>query len=109
MPTWKFLTFEAGYTFVKDRATNGLVGRVEIRPIQNISLDWLTRFEVDTGTFNENTISVRYGNCCWQVSLRFRSLVQGPGQPNQTDFTVNFELISPRQVRPNAPERESLF
>jgi len=109
LPTWKFLTFEAGYTFVKDRATNGLVGRVEVRPIRNISLDWLTRYEVDTGTFNENTISVRYGNCCWQVSLRFRRLIQGPGQPDQTGFTVNFELISPGQVRPDTPERESLF
>jgi LPS-assembly protein len=109
LPSWKFLTLEAGYTIVKDRTTNGLVGRVEFRPIRNVSLDWLTRYEVDTGTFNENTISVRYGNCCWQVSLRFRSLVQGPGQPHQTGFTVNFELISPGQLRPGAPERESLF
>jgi len=109
LPSWKFLTVETGYTFVKDRATNGLVGRIEVRPTQNISVDWLTRYEVDTGTFNENTVTVRYTSCCWQVNLRFRSLVQGPGLPNQTGFTVNFELISPGQVHPDAPERESLF
>ena len=64
---------------------------------------------MDTGTFNENTVTLRYTSCCWQVNLRFRSLVQGPGLSNQTGFTVNFELISPGQVHPDAPERESLF
>jgi LPS-assembly protein len=109
LPAWRFLNAEVGYTFVKDRATNGVVARVGIRATPNINLDWLTRFEATTGKFNENNITLRYTSCCWQVSLRFRSLVQGPGQPNQTGFTVNFELVSPGGVHPEAAERESLF
>jgi LPS-assembly protein len=111
LPSWRFLTFEAGYTFVKDREANGLVGRVEVRPLQGLSLDWLTRYEVTTGQFNENTITLRYGTCCWQISLRFRQLIQGPGQPYQNGFTINFDLISPSEAvaRSGARDRDSLF
>jgi LPS-assembly protein len=111
LPSWRFLTLEAGYTFVKDREANGLVGRVEVRPLKGLSLDWLTRYEVTTAKFNENTITLRYGTCCWQISLRFRQLIQGPGQPYQNGFTINFDLISPSEAeaRSRAQERDSLF
>jgi len=111
LPSWRFLTLEAGYTFVKDREANGLVGRLEVRPLKGLSLDWLTRYEVTTAQFNENSITLRYGTCCWQISLRFRQLIQGPGQPYQNGFTINFDLISPSEAeaRSRAQERGSLF
>ena len=111
LPSWKFLSLEAGYTFVKDREADGLVGRVQVRPLQGLSLEWLTRYEVNSAKFNENTITLRYGTCCWQISLRFRQLTQGPGQPYQNGFTINFDLISPTEAQrhASAPEQESLF
>ena len=60
LPRIIFALKKAGYTFVKDREADGLVGRVQVRPLQGLSLEWLTRYEVNSATFNENTVTLRY-------------------------------------------------
>jgi hypothetical protein len=95
---WDSVTVEAGQSYVRDRQLDGIVARILWRVTQNVSLDLLTRYDLRSSTLLENTASLRFTTCCWEVGLKYTYRNRGPGQTDQNDVQVTFNLKVP-----NAP------
>ncbi|HSC69990.1 MAG TPA: LPS assembly protein LptD, partial [Candidatus Methylomirabilis sp.] len=88
------LTLEAGYTYVRGQQTNGLVGLLQLPVTQTILLEFLTRYDVYTGTLLEQDAGLRYTSCCWEASIKYVYRQQGPnGTPeNSVQFTIDLRV-----------------
>ena len=88
------LTLEAGYTYVRGQQTNGLVGILQIPVTKAIRLDFLTRYNAYTGTLLQQDVGLRYTTCCWEASLKYIYLGQGPTGTtgNSVQFTVDLKV-----------------
>jgi hypothetical protein len=95
---WDSVTVEAGQSYVRDRQLDGIVARILWRVTQNLSLDLLTRYDLRSSTLLENTASLRFATCCWEVGLKYTYRNRGPEQTDQNDVQVTFSLKVP-----NAP------
>ncbi len=82
------LTLEAGYTYVRGQQTNGLVAILQIPVTKTIRLDFLTRYNAYTSTLLEQDVGIRYTTCCWEASLKYIYISQGP--PGTTGNSVQF-------------------
>ena len=91
---WDDLTLEVGQSYLRDRQVDGIVSRILWKATSSIALDLLTRFDIRSSTFLENTLNVRVGTCCWEVGLRYTRRTQGPGQPDENSVQVTFDLKS---------------
>lgn len=89
------LTLEIGSTYVRDRLANGVVAKIEMHVTKTLLLDFLTRYDAQTGTFLENTAGLRYSSCCWELGLKYTNRTRGPGQPVENDVRVTFDLKIP--------------
>lgn len=89
------LTLDVGQTYVRSLSTDGLVGKLLWRVNQAVSLDWLTRYDIRSNTFWENTVHLRFSTCCWGVTLKFTNLAQAVGVPGQSSVQATFDLKSP--------------
>jgi lipopolysaccharide assembly outer membrane protein LptD (OstA) len=74
---------------------DGIVARLHWKATKNLSLDLLTRYDFQTSTLRGNTANIRFSTCCWEVRLTYNHVNQGPGQPNQNDVNVLFDLKVP--------------
>lgn len=86
------LTLTVGQSYLRDRQVDGIVATIVWKATKNVALDLLTRYDVHSGTFLENTVNARVGTCCWEVGLRFTRRTQGPGQPDENSVQVTFDL-----------------
>ena len=89
------LTVEAGQSFVRNRQVDGIVAKILWKATKNISLDLLTRYDIRTTTLLENTALVRFSTCCWEVGLKYTHRIQGPGQPDENNIQVLYDLKVP--------------
>ena len=89
------LTLDVGQTYVRGLSTDGLVGKVLWRVNQALSIDWLTRYDIRSNTFWENTVHLRFSTCCWGVTLKFTNLASAVGVPGQSSVQATFVLKSP--------------
>jgi LPS-assembly protein len=89
---WDDLTLTVGQTYVRDQQIDGMVGNILWKATKNIALDLLTRYDIRSTTFLENTVNVRFGTCCWDVGLRYTRRTQGPGQSDENSVQVTFDL-----------------
>jgi LPS-assembly protein len=89
------LTLEVGQSFVRDRQVDGVVGKILWNATRNIVLDLLTRYDIRSSTLLENTLSLRYKTCCWEVGLRYTHRTRGPGESDENSVNVTYELIVP--------------
>jgi LPS-assembly protein len=89
------ITLGAGQSYVRDRLVDGIVARLHWKVTKNLSLDLLTRYDFQTSTLRGNTANIRFSTCCWEVRLTYNHVNQGPGQPNQNDVNVLFDLKVP--------------
>ena len=88
------LTLEIGSTYARGQDANGVVGRIELHMTKMILLDFLTRFDVHTSTFMENSGSIRYSSCCWEVRVKYIYRNKGPNEKSENAVHVTFELKS---------------
>jgi lipopolysaccharide assembly outer membrane protein LptD (OstA) len=88
------LTLEAGYTYVRDRQANGVVGRIEIPVTRTIRLDFLTRYDVHSATLLEQSAGIRYTSCCWEAVLKYTYRELGPDRTpeNSVQFTIDLRV-----------------
>jgi lipopolysaccharide assembly outer membrane protein LptD (OstA) len=98
MQLWDGLTVEAGQSYVRERQVDGVVARILWKATQNVSLDLLTRYDIRSGTLLENTAAIRFTTCCWEVGLKYTHRTRGPGQSDENNVQVAFNLKIP-----NAP------
>ena len=89
------LTVEAGQSYVRNRQVDGIVARILWKATKNIALDLLTRYDIRSTTLLEETASVRLSTCCWEMGLRYTHRIQGPGQPNENNVQVTFDVKMP--------------
>jgi lipopolysaccharide assembly outer membrane protein LptD (OstA) len=89
------LTLDVGQSYIRNEAIDGIVGKLLWRITRALTLDWLTRYDIATNTFWENTAHLKFSTCCWDVTLKFTSLAQAVGTPAQNSVTVTFDLKSP--------------
>lgn len=89
------LTLEAGYTYVRDRQANGVVGRLEVPVTKTILLDFLTRFDAHTTTLLEQSAGLRYTSCCWEAALKYIYRARGPSEKAENSVQVTFDLKVP--------------
>lgn len=95
---WDRVTVEAGHSYVRDSQLDGILSRIIWRVTQNVLLDLLTRYDLRSGTLLENTANLRYSTCCWEVGLKYTHRSRGPGQSDENNFQIAFNL-----KMPNAP------
>jgi len=86
------LTLEIGSTYARDREANGVMGRIELHATKTILLDFLTRYDVHSLSFLENSAGLRYSSCCWEVGLRYTHRIRGPNQRPEDSVHVTFDL-----------------
>jgi hypothetical protein len=98
MQLWDSLTVEAGQSYVRERQVDGIVARILWKATQNVLLDLLTRYDLRSGTLLENTASLRFTTCCWEVGFKYTHRTRGPGQSDENNVQVAFNL-----KMPNAP------
>jgi len=89
------LSLEAGYTYVRDRQANGVVGRLELHATRTILLDFLTRYDAHNTSFLENSAGIRYTSCCWELHLRYTHRSHGPGERPENSVFLTFDLKIP--------------
>ena len=89
------LTVDLGQTYVRSLSTDGLVGKLLWRVNSALSLDWLTRYDIPTNRFWENTFHIRFSTCCWDVTLKYTNLASAVGVSGQNSVQVTFDLKSP--------------
>jgi LPS-assembly protein len=92
---WDGLTVEAGQSYVRDRQLDGIVAKIYWQATRNVSLDLFTRYDLRSGTLFENTATLRFSTCCWEVGVKYTHRTRGPGQPDQNDVQVAFNLRMP--------------
>ncbi len=86
------LTLELGSTYARDQGANGMIGRIELHVTKMILLDFLTRYDVHTLSFLENSVGLRYSSCCWEVGLRYTHRIRGPNEKGEDSVHVTFDL-----------------
>ncbi len=89
------LSLEIGYTYVRDRQANGVIGRLELQATRTILLDFLMRYDAHNSSFLENSAGLRYTSCCWELNLRFTHRSRGPGEKTENSVHVTFDLKIP--------------
>jgi hypothetical protein len=67
------LTLDIGSTYARDQQANGLISRIELHATKTILLDLLTRYDIHSSSLLENSASLRYTSCCWEVNLKYTS------------------------------------
>ena len=92
------VTLDVGQSYVRKERIDGIVGKLSWRITRELTLDWLTRYDIATNTFWENTGHLRYSTCCWSATLNVTSVAQSVGVPAQTSVSVVFDLISPTTI-----------
>jgi LPS-assembly protein len=95
---WEDLTLTLGQSYLRDRQVDGIVATMAWKATKNIALDLLTRYDVHSGTFLENTVNARVGTCCWDVGLRFTRRTRGAGQSDENSVQVTFDLKASASV-----------
>jgi lipopolysaccharide assembly outer membrane protein LptD (OstA) len=86
------MTLEIGSTYARDQQANGVVGRIELHATKTILLDFLTRYDVHSSSFLENSVGLRYSSCCWEVGIRYTHRSRGPNQRTEDSVHVSFDL-----------------
>lgn len=95
------LTVEAGQSYVRERQVDGIVAKILWKVNKNIALDLLTRYDIRSSTLLEETATVRFSTCCWEMGLRYTHRIRGPGQPdeNSVAWTFDLKVSTPGAVR----------
>ncbi|HSB70511.1 MAG TPA: LPS assembly protein LptD [Candidatus Methylomirabilis sp.] len=96
----ELLTLEVGYSYVRGQTVNGLVGRIQWHLTKTLMVDFLTRYDAPTSTFLENTVTLRYSTCCWEVGLNYSHRARGVNQQEENTVHVNFDLKVPSPPSP---------
>jgi LPS-assembly protein len=89
------LTLDVGSTYASDRQAEGVVAKIEVNVTKSLLLDFLTRYDVQTDTFLENSVGFRYGSCCWELGLKYTNRTRGVGLPVENSVHVTFDLRIP--------------
>jgi LPS-assembly protein len=92
------VTLDLGQSYVRNQAIDGIVGKLTWRITRELTLDWLTRYDIADKTFWENTGHLRYTTCCWSATLNVTRVAQSVGVPAQTSVSVLVDLKSPSQT-----------
>ena len=71
---------------------------LQVDLVKSVRATFLTHYDATTGTFLQYNFGLRYGTCCWEVSLNFTNRTQGPGEPMERNVTVQFDLKIPTPV-----------
>ncbi len=86
------LLVELASTFARNQEANGLVGRIQWRVTRSILVDYLSRYDIHSGTFLENGVNLRYTSCCWEVNLKYTYRSHGPTLKQENSFHATFDL-----------------
>lgn len=97
------LTLDMGQSYIRDQEISGVVTKLSLQATETIRMELLSRYDVHSSTFHENTVRLIYSSCCWEVALRYMYRIQGPGQSPQSDVEVTFDLKIPTQNAPAKP------
>ena len=74
-----------------------MIGRIELHATKTILLDFLTRYDVHSPSFLENSAGLRYSSCCWEVGIRYTHRIRGPNQKAEDSVHVTFDLKTAMQ------------
>ena len=91
----ELLTLEVGSSYVRGQTVNGLVGKIQWHLSKSLMVDFLTRYDAPTSTFLENTVTLRYSTCCWEVALNYSHRARGLNQEVENTVHVTFDLKVP--------------
>ncbi len=89
-PGWGYLGL--GYTHVEGQGLEDYIASVGATLTPQFSVEYLLRYDARRRVFLENNVAARYETCCWDVSLRYINVNQGPGIGTHYSFQVQFEL-----------------
>jgi hypothetical protein len=91
----ELLTIEVGSSYVRGQTVNGLVGKIQWYLTKTLMVDFLTRYDTPTHTFLENTATLRYSTCCWEVAVNYSHKARGVNQKVENSVHVTFDLKVP--------------
>lgn len=92
---WDRLTVEAGQSYVRSERLDGIVARILWRVTHNVSLDLATRYDLRSDTLLENSVSLRFATCCWEVGVKYTYRTRGPGQSDENNVQMMFNVRVP--------------
>jgi LPS-assembly protein len=93
-PGWGYLGL--GYTHVQGQSLEAYIASVGASLTPEFSVEYLFRYDARRRVFLENNVLARYETCCWEVSVRYINVNQGPGIGTRTSFQVQFGLKTGR-------------
>jgi LPS-assembly protein len=99
-PGWGFLGL--GYTHVEGQNLEAYIGSIGASLTPEFSIEYLARYDARRRVFLENNVLARYATCCWEVSLRYINVNQGPGIGTKNEVRVQFDLKTGRAQQPAA-------
>ena len=88
------LTVDLGQSFVRGQQVDGVVARIVWHATKNASLDLITRYDIRSTSFLENTALFRFSTCCWEGGLKYTHRTR-PGQSDENSVQVTFEVKMP--------------
>ncbi len=88
------LTLEIGSTYARDQQANGMIGRITMHVTKTILLDFLSRFDVHSQSFFENSAGLRYSTCCWEFTFKYTHRKIGSNDKPEDSVHVSFDLKS---------------
>jgi LPS-assembly protein len=89
-PGWGYLGL--GYTHVEGQSLEAYIGSIGASLTPEFSVEYLLRYDARRRVFLENNVVARYGTCCWEVSLHYINVNQGPGIGTKNEVRVQFDL-----------------
>ncbi|HLC20912.1 MAG TPA: LPS assembly protein LptD [Candidatus Methylomirabilis sp.] len=103
---------ELAHSFIRDRESSGVVGRLLLTPIKNVAINYLGRYDSLNDRSLENNVVVTYATCCWMLGVHYvnRAVVPVPGgsvSSTENSFNVFFELLT--SGAPPPPERGARY
>ncbi len=92
---------ELAHSFIRDRESSGVVGRLLLTPIKNVAITYFGRYDSLNDRSLENNVVVTYSTCCWMIGVHFINLSEIPGV-RESENSVNFffELLTGGVAQP---------
>ncbi len=100
-PGWGFLGL--AYTHVDGQHLEAYTGSIGATLTPDLSLEYLTRYDARQLVFLEHNLLARYGNCCWEVTVRYVNRERGPGFKTENTVQAVFELKTGRTQQQPVP------
>ncbi|MFB3818969.1 MAG: LPS-assembly protein LptD [Candidatus Methylomirabilales bacterium] len=89
------LRLDFAHTYVRDRAAQGFLAKIEVPLGRDLLLDFLTRYDLRETALQEQAVGIRYGTCCWEAALRYTYRSRGPGEGIENDIRLTLDLRVP--------------